>query len=56
MRDALILKDKSIYISGAKTDLNIHIRVSKPITLVHTFYEDRAGPFLGIWCILCPLL
>lgn len=58
MRDALILKDKSIYVSGAKTSLNVHICVSKPITGVEErkhFLKTGLDPFLafGVSCVIC---
>lgn len=58
MRDALIVIDKSIYISGAKTALNAHICVSKPITEVKErkhFMKTGLNSFLafGVSCVIC---
>lgn len=58
MRDALIVIYKSIYISGAKTALNVHICVSKPITEVkERKHFMKTGPHsylaFGVSCVIC---
>lgn len=58
MRDALILEDKTIYVGGAKTALNVHICVSNPITGAEErkhFVKTGLDSFLafGASCVIC---
>lgn len=58
LRDALMVIDKSIYISGEKTALNVHICESKPITEVKEkkhFMKTGPDSFLafGVSCVIC---
>jgi len=53
LRDALIVIDKSIYISGAKTALDVHVCESKPIR--KHFMKTGPDSFLafGVSCVIC---